>query len=161
MNKLTLIGFLKCALLELSDTETLSISKLAKEQQDNKILLAPLALYAVLTDKTRLCKSNILLYEECLRLKESADYKACGDAYKEIYQDYESICNKSLVEDEFKEKIRKRILDIQREKKISNYRIYTDLELNHGNVNSFLKNGDYRKLSMDAVRRIWKYVERI
>ena len=85
---------------------------------------------------------------------QSKEYAGIYDAYKEETGEFQK-------EDEFKAKIRKRILELQKEKSISNYRIYTDLGLNPGNVNSFLKNGDYRKLSLNIVRRIWKYVERI
>ena len=62
-------------------------------------------------------------------------------------------------DNETKRLMRKRIILLQKEKHITNYRIYTDLKLNPGNINSFLKHGDVEKISLESARRIWKYVK--
>jgi len=52
----------------------------------------------------------------------------------------------------------KKIRTIQQQKQISNYRIYTDLKMNQGNVNDFLTNGNVSKLSLSSVEKIFDYV---
>lgn len=42
----------------------------------------------------------------------------------------------------------KKIKQMQQDKHISNYRIYTDLKLNAGNINDYLTNGRADKLSL-------------
>ncbi len=54
--------------------------------------------------------------------------------------------------------MRKKILSIQKEKNCSNYRVYTDLHLNPGNINSWLKNGDSTKVSYQTAEKIMNYV---
>ena len=51
-----------------------------------------------------------------------------------------------------------RIRKCQKEKHISNYRIYTDLHLNHGNINDYLTNGNVSKLSLATAQKILDYV---
>lgn len=160
MNKLTIIGYLKMYFREEFGVDTLSVRKLASLYESSPELKEYVALYAVLTNKEHLCAKNMDLFKECIRIKEAKSIKMISSKYKSIYKDYEE-CADSKQDDEFKRKIRNRIIEIQSDKRISNYRIYTDLSMNPGNVNSFLKNGDCNKLSLDAVRRIWKYVERI
>ena len=51
-----------------------------------------------------------------------------------------------------------RITETVKLKSITNYRIYTTLNLNPGNANAFLKNGDISKVSLDTTRRILQFV---
>lgn len=76
---------------------------------------------------------------ECMKIKNNENYIRDCKEYAGIYDAYKEETGEFQKEDEFKAKIRKRILELQKEKSISNYRIYTDLGLNPGNVNSFLK----------------------
>lgn len=160
MNKLTLIGYLKKYFNNERNLKTLSVRKLSDECLKNNIEMEYVALYAVLMGKEYLCAKNVSLYKECIKIMEAKNVREVSDKYNKIYEDYEKK-NIENQDDEFKQKIRNRILEIQSDKNISNYRIYTDLALNPGNVNSFLKNGNDKKLSLDVIRRIWKYVERI
>ena len=57
-----------------------------------------------------------------------------------------------------KEAIRKKVLQMMQDGTCTNYRIYTDLKLNPGNVNSWLKNGDSNKASCRNAERILNYV---
>ena len=50
---------------------------------------------------------------------------------------------------------------LQKEKNISNYRIYKDLELNPGNINAYLKHGDPSKLSLATARKTLDYLEAV
>ena len=54
--------------------------------------------------------------------------------------------------------MRKKVLRLQEEKKCSNYRVYTDLKLNPGNINSWLKTGDCTKVSYHTAERVMNYV---
>ena len=50
------------------------------------------------------------------------------------------------------------VIDLQK-KKLSNYRLYTDLKLNPGNVNAWLKHNDSSKMSLDCARKIYQYAK--
>ena len=52
------------------------------------------------------------------------------------------------------------VLQLQKNRSCSNYRIYTDLKLNPGNVNCWLKHGDSDKVSYQTAKRIVDYVLR-
>ena len=54
----------------------------------------------------------------------------------------------------------KKVLQVLQNGSCTNYRIYTDLKLNPGNVNSWLKNGDSSKVSYRNAERILNYVMR-
>ena len=58
-----------------------------------------------------------------------------------------------------KELIHRRVLELQQKKKLTNYRLYTDLRLNPGNVNAWLKHNDSSKMSLDCARQIYKYAK--
>ena len=46
----------------------------------------------------------------------------------------------------------------KQQKCITNYRIYKELNLNAGNVNSFLKYGNTDKLSVETVRKVLTFI---
>ncbi len=78
------------------------------------------------------------------------------DELKQLYSSYKNlVVNKNIL---LKKMYHNRIINIKNEKSISNYRIYTDLKLNHGNTNDYLKNEKYEKLSIKNVKSILKYV---
>lgn len=58
------------------------------------------------------------------------------------------LANKKKREDRTKLLMLKKIKQMQQDKHISNYRIYTDLKLNAGNINDYLTNGRADKLSL-------------
>lgn len=51
-----------------------------------------------------------------------------------------------------------RITETIKLKNITNYRIYTNLNLNLSNANMFLKNGDVSKVSLDTTKQILQFV---
>ena len=55
--------------------------------------------------------------------------------------------------------IRQRILSMQKEKGVSNYRIYKTLGLNPGNINDWLKNGAGEKVSLTTAREALEHVQ--
>ena len=78
--------------------------------------------------------------------------------YETIYKNYLYIRNKKVHDDKIKEMMFLRITETIKLKSITNYRIYTTLKLNSGNANTFLKNGDVSKVSLDTTRRILQFV---
>jgi len=78
------------------------------------------------------------------------------DELRQLYNSYRNlVVNKNLL---LKQMYHRKIMMIKKEKNISNYRIYTDLKLNHGNTNDYLKNEKYDKLSFNNVKSIFEYV---
>ena len=51
-----------------------------------------------------------------------------------------------------------KIIKLQKEKHITNYRIYKDLKINPGNFNSFIKNRNLNKLSLNKSREVYNYL---
>ena len=78
--------------------------------------------------------------------------------YRKVYRSYQAMVSRPAVDREVVLLMRERILEVMKEKKLSNYRVYTDLSLNHGNINRYLKHGDASKLSRQTARRILDYV---
>jgi len=79
--------------------------------------------------------------------------------YKKVYQAYLSYVNKLDTDREASLLMREKMLTIMRSKGMSNYRVYTDLSLNPGNVNAFLKNGDASKISRKTARKMLEFVQ--
>ena len=78
------------------------------------------------------------------------------DELKQLYTSYTNlVVNKNHL---LKRMYHKRIVNLQKEKRISNYRIYSDLKLNHGNTNEYLRNEKHEKLSLNNIRRMMDYV---
>ena len=55
--------------------------------------------------------------------------------------------------------MRQKVKRLQEKYGVTNYRIYTDLRLNPGNLNAWLKHGDSDKVSLDTARKTLRYVE--
>jgi hypothetical protein len=78
------------------------------------------------------------------------------DELNQLYTSYKNlVVNKNIVQKNLYHKI---ILQTKNEKNISNYRIYTDLKLNQGNTNDYLRNKRFEKLSLENIKRIAEYV---
>ena len=81
------------------------------------------------------------------------------DSFDDLRKVYNSYKNTVLDKDEKLKRIfYNKIKKMQQECKTSTYRIYTDLKLNPGNANDFIKNGNLKKLSLHNVRRINNYL---
>lgn len=78
------------------------------------------------------------------------------DELNQLYTSYKNlVVNKNIVQKNLYHKI---IMQTIKEKNISNYRIYTDLNLNQGNTNDYLRNKRFEKLSIDNIKKIANYV---
>ena len=91
-------------------------------------------------------------------LVESEEENHNLERYRKVYRSYQAMVSRPAVDREVVLLMRERILEVMKEKKLSNYRVYTDLSLNHGNINRYLKHGDASKLSRQTARRILDYV---
>ena len=120
MRKLTFEGFLKQYVAELSGVQTASIHKLADRMTENPRLKEPLFLYA-------LAQMLLLLEKQSPELPEG---------YWKVWRSYCSVRDAVLADNDTKELIHRRVLELQEKKKLTNYRLYTDLKLNPGNVNA-------------------------
>ena len=173
MRELTFAGFLKQYVRSLSVSNTTGLYKLAAEAAyENPRLREPLFLYAVFSSKEQvLLKATKLpelriVYTSLLEQYDRAKLELAlhdGDFplpdYAKVYTSYISVKNSRQRDNNTKMLMRRRIVELQKLKKISAYRLYTDLGLNHGNVNSFLKHGDYSKLSLRAAQSALIYLE--
>ena len=108
--------------------------------------------------KKQLCKKYSYLKEECDRLNGVAVEDLALSEHKTIYDNYLNYKNRKKNDDKIKLLMQKRIVEMQAEKGITNYRIYKALKLNPGNVNAFLKNGDTGKVGLDTARRMLAFV---
>lgn len=158
MRRLTFAGFLKGYVNSLSYSGTNSIYKLAREaEESNYRLRAPLFFYALETGKSERLMQAVK--NEGLR----AEYEAAlsgeyTDEYLKVLNSYDSEANMHERDAELKSLMREKILNAQEKRSITNYRIYTDLHLNPGNLNSWLKHGDGNKVSLSTARAVLNYI---
>ena len=160
MRKLTFEGFLKQYVTELSGVQTASIHKLADCLQDNPRLKEPLYLHALAFDKVDLLLrySNRYSLAQMLLLLENQSLEL-PEGYLKVWRSYCSVRDAALADNDTKELIHRRVVEIQQKKHLTNYRIYADLKLNPGNVNAWLKHNDSSKMSLDCARQIYKYAK--
>ena len=177
MRKLTFEGFLKKYVAELAGMQTASVHKLADCLNENPRLKEPLFLYALAFNKVELLLrytanstiaaeiaaeyeqlSNLYSLEQMLVLLEKQSPEL-PEGYLKVWRSYCSVRDASLADNDTKEMIHRRVLELQQKKKLTNYRLYTDLRLNPGNVNAWLKHNDSSKMSLDCARQIYKYAK--
>ena len=173
MRKLTFEGFLKQYVAELSGVQTASVHKLADCLSENPRLKEPLFLYALAFDKVDLLLrytvnravaaeyeqlSNRYSLAQMLLLLENQSLEL-PEGYLKVWRSYCSVRDAALADNDTKELIHRRVVEIQQKKHLTNYRIYADLKLNPGNVNAWLKHNDSSKMSLDCARQIYKYAK--
>ena len=171
MRKLSFRGFLARYLQELSGQSSLRLSQLARlAEGENPRLREPLLLYAAVAgaahallaalqdDKLRAEYERLLMLdnlEELLLVDDSRLPKR----YCKVYRSYLSVRDRQDADDHTKQLMWQKAKKLQSEKQVSNYRVYTDLQLNPGNANAFLKNGDPSKVSLNTAREVLRYLE--
>ena len=173
MRKLTFEGLLKQYVAELSGVQTASVHKLADRMAENPRLKEPLFLYALAFNKVELLLrytanstiaaeyeqlSNLYSLEQMRLLLEKQSPELL-EGYLKVWRSYCSVRDAVLPDNDTKELIHRRVLELQQKKKLTNYRLYTDLKLNPGNVNAWLKHNDSSKMSLDCARQIYKYAK--
>lgn len=162
MRKLSFNSYLEQYLKDISGDVSLSVSKLFKKAKKNYRIVDPLILYCALTDKRELFnKRSKNKYKELIDSLTIDNF--LSDEYQnynfsKIWDSYQHRVNVMDYNNVIKSRIRVNILKTMQEKGITNYRVYTDLKLNPGNINAFLTNDDASKASLDLVKRIYNYV---
>jgi len=170
MRQLSFTGFLRRYLLQLSARESLRICVLSDEaDEDNPRLREPLLLYAIMEEKGNLllrtvrdeslkCEFERLIKQyPKSRLEDALRQGMLGAEYQKVWDSYQSVKNRVQSDNHSKELMRARLMALQKEKGLSTYRIYTDLQLNPGNLNAWVKNGDGNKVSLGVARRVLDY----
>lgn len=171
MRALTFKGFLAQYVKELSQANTLSLKTLAREAEEgNCRLAAPLVLYALATEKEAFFLRSLgssATADEIRRDMQAfsevdvehllSSGKAPQD-YLKVWEAYLVAKNATKRDKALKEAIRKKVLQRMQTGNCTSYRICTDLKLNPGNVNCWLKNGDSSKVSYRNAERILNYV---
>ena len=166
MRKLTFIGFLTGYIQNLSSVPNLRIALLYKEYKSNLRLKEPLFLYAFHNDKSHILKKylsdeDLKEYKEISSLLNSNRIDELPTEYKKVYNSYEVKTHMKDNDDNIKKLMLDKIIRLKSEKDISNYRIYTDLKLNPGNFNTFIKNRNIKKLSLSNTRETLNFLESI
>lgn len=174
MRELTFKGFLAQYVRDLSEAGTNSLYKLAREaDKTNARLVEPLFLYALTSGKQevllRAVRGNRLYDHYCTMLETCTaetltetfqkGTAQLEEGYVKVWKSYLRCKNRGQGEEHTKELMRQKVLRIQEKKGISNYRIYTDLKLNPGNFNAWLKHGCGNKVSLETARKALHYVE--
>ena len=128
----------------------------------NYRLTDSLILYCVFEDKTHLLnkyfKGKYAVLINGLSKKNFLSDKYKDYDFAKIWEGYQHQSNLVKYDNAIKSRIRINILKAMKKHKMSNYRVYTDLRLNPGNVNDFLTNGNTSKVSLDLVEKIYEYV---
>ena len=174
MRELTFVGFLRRYIRDLSVSGTNSVSKLACEAaEENYRLREPLLVYALFSDNSALLLNkteNEALnkhYSSVLsQYNDNQMHQALRDndpvlpaEYRKVWKSYLAQRNRKETDAQTKELIRRRILSVQEENGISNYRIYKTLGMNPGNINDWLKNGAGEKVSLSTARKALEFVQ--
>lgn len=170
MRELTFVGFLKRYIKELSLNNSTNLSKLAQELSYNPRLREPLFLYVVFIDRQKTIRQELINDKEYISFIKRYDKKILlellNESSKELKEEYLKVWKSYLTEKNkpesdyhTKELILKNVLKLKNTKKISNYRIYTELDLNHGNINAWLKNGECNKVSLEIARKILRFTQ--
>ena len=176
MRPLTFEGFLKKYVRELSYCKSNSLTKLSEEaNEQNPRLREPLLLYAFFTYKRetirRLFRKNYNLMNDynqhflqfinsntLLQAFEQND-NLLSISYQKVYKSYLSNKNRFNNDNHTKLLMKKKITMLQNEKKITDYRLYTDLHINPGNFNAFMKHECLDKLSLESTRKVLMHLE--
>lgn len=174
MRELTFRGFLTQYVKRLSVQETNSLYKLAAEaSKSNARLREPLLLYAVYSEKQDVllqATKDPAMYETYQVIVSRYDANAMTalletsspalpTEYHKVWRSYLSQKDRCQADNHTKELMRQKVKRLQKKYGVTNYRIYTDLELNPGNLNAWLKHGDGDKVSLETARRTLRYVE--
>ena len=146
MRKLTFEGFLKQYVAELSGVQTASVHKLADRMAENPRLKEPLFLYALAFNKVELLLrytanstiaaeyeqlSNLYSLEQMLVLLEKQSSEL-PEGYLKVWRSYCSVRDAALADNDTKELIHRRVLELQQKKEIDELSSLQGLEAESG-----------------------------
>lgn len=167
MRQLTLIGFLCGYVRSLADCGALNIHKLVGEVYSGNLRLKePLFLYCFYSDRSHVLlkyldnadKEEYRLAASALKDNNTALLPA---AYVKVLNSYERRIGMKDNDNRIKSMMIDRIIRLKKQKNVSSYRIYTELGINGGNFNDFLKNRNLNRLSLDKSREVIDYLQRL
>ena len=173
MQRLTFHRYLEQYVRSLSYGKTNSIYKLVKEIPENPRLKEPLFLYALSFSKGDLllrassgrpkCSEYFDLFNkygwnDLMKLLEEDDTRLSNE-YRKVYKSYLSRRNMPDTLNDVRRLLHKKTKKLQKQKGVSNYRLYTDLNLDRSNVNAYLKHGDISKVRKETAEEIVGYLE--
>ena len=172
MRKLTFKGFLHQYVRALSASGTNDIILLACEVPDNYRLAEPLVLYAIAVNKrSRLnraatdahlqklmsCFPDNMSWDDVLfALEHNAE--SYPYEFRKVYNSYVAVRDRQKADSHTKALMLERSRQLQKEKGVTSYRVYTDLHLNHGNINAYLNNGDVDKVGVNVAEKVLDYL---
>jgi len=174
---MTLESFLLTYAMELTESSTKSLNRLLSMSLNGHArAFEPVALLFVLRGRGDELRKQVrdTVHEDSTRFllgtvsdKDSLLGLLAGDSrnndgllrYRKVYQAYANYENRLSIDRKASLLLRDKMQPIMMRKGISNYRVYTDLSLNPGNVNAFLKNGDASKVSRKTARKMFEYVQ--
>lgn len=170
MRKLTFKSYLLSQCRIFSEFDSSSLYVFSQLSENNARLKDALSMYLIMYTseelRGRLLKKFCYLNSSCKKL-EGVDEENIASflqndelsEFRTIYNNFLYLQNHKVHEDKIKEMMYEKIKKVKQEKKITNYRVYKDLNLNPGNVNAFLKNADMGKVSLNTVRKILAFVQ--
>lgn len=173
MRPLTFRGFLESYVKYLSGEETVNLPRLVSRLPAEPRLAEPLVLWAVLTgrgDRLADLLTEDSLVSEVRSVERLAAEGKLEDAlaaaeprlrpeYAKAWRSYASRRDAPARDARLKLEARERVLALEAEKDVSRYRMAKDLGLNPGNLNAFLAQGNPRKLALDKVFELVRYLE--
>jgi hypothetical protein len=174
MRRLTFEGFLGSYVKYLSGEDTLALPRLVRLLPTEPRLVEPLVLWAAATGRgdrlarlledDRAAASEVGLVEKFAsegRLEQVLDSgdPALRPEYAKAWRSYVARRDAPARDARLKLDARARVLALKAEKSVSQYRMAKDLGLNPGNLNAFLVQGDPRKLGLDKVFALVRYLE--
>lgn len=165
MRQLTLLGFLSEYVKSLSECNSLNIHKLINEVYGgNYRLREPLFLYCHYSSK-----SEILLkylndtdnkeYIFIVTLLKNNQTDDLPSDFIKVLNSYRRKVGMKDNDDNIKMLMLDKIIKLKYQKNVTNYRIYTDLSINAGNFNDFVKNRKLSRLSLDKSREVYNYLQ--
>ena len=174
MRALTFRGFLGSYVESLSGERTLALTRLAQLRRDEPRLTEPALLWAAASGQAdrmcRLLEGHDDLRRECkllaglaadgtLEQALSAQDARLRPEYLKVWRSYLARRDAHLRDAGLKLEARKRALALAKAKKVTRYRMASDLGLNPGNLHAYLVQANPSKLSLDRAMELVRYLE--
>lgn len=165
MRQLTLLGFLSEYVKSLSECNSLNIHKLINEVYGgNYRLREPLFLYCHYSGKSEILlkylnDTDIEEYTVVVTLLKNNQTDDLPTDFVKVLNSYKRKVGMKNNDDNIKMLMLDKIIKLKEQKNITNYRIYTDLNINAGNFNDFVKNRKLSRLSLDKSREVYNYLQ--
>ena len=171
MRELTFKSYLRRELKEISYCKSLDISELVSEiANGHNEISETLMLYCIFYDKVSALQKAVAktpgFNKDCMLLKAtekelSSSKSAIPSNFKNVYADYmkQKVANKNS--HEYKETLRKKILTLNKKYKYPIRKLGLLVEIDPSNLNAFLKNKEYSKVSPDKLEKIVDFLKNV